>query len=152
MAVDLWLLKRGHKVGLDDGSEAMVLDETQDGDWIRVRYLSSEDDESLPRTEDLVNSEEVEALLGVARTEEWGNEIGVTLLLEPGSEGYPRLYKATTMSGIPYGVVVSGESEKSGQEAVEHLVSGLRTFGFSGPVLIHDVTVPGRSEQHSLQV
>ena len=40
VAVDLWLLKAGHRIGLDDGSEAMVLNETLDGDWIRIRYLS----------------------------------------------------------------------------------------------------------------
>jgi hypothetical protein len=41
--MDLWYLKPGHKVKMRDGAEAEVLAETEDGEWIRVRYLDGGD-------------------------------------------------------------------------------------------------------------
>ena len=37
--MDLWSLRRGHKIRTRDGTEAEVLSETEDGAWIKVRYL-----------------------------------------------------------------------------------------------------------------
>ena len=41
--MDLWLLKPGQKINTRDGAEAEVLSGTEDGEWVRVRYLHSED-------------------------------------------------------------------------------------------------------------
>ncbi len=61
--MNLWILKPGHKVRTQDGAEAEVLSETEDGEWIRVRYLDG-GDPLFGGTEDLVSEAEVEALLG----------------------------------------------------------------------------------------
>ena len=53
--VDLWLLKPGHTIRTYGGAEAEVLDETEDGAWIKVRYLTGPDDPSLDGTEDLLS-------------------------------------------------------------------------------------------------
>ncbi len=37
--MDLWLLTPGHTIRTRDGAEAEVLPETEDGEWIRVRYV-----------------------------------------------------------------------------------------------------------------
>lgn len=47
--MDLWILKSGRRVEMNDGSEAVVLDETEDGERIKVRYLFA-DDETSSRT------------------------------------------------------------------------------------------------------
>lgn len=66
--MDLWYLRPGHKIRTRDGAEAEVLSETEDGEWIKVRYLDGADDPLLVGTEDLAHREEVEALLGVVHT------------------------------------------------------------------------------------
>ena len=73
-SLDLWLLKPGHKIRTSDGSEAEVLSATEDGEWIKVKYLEG-DDSLFGGTEDLVSGVEVEALLGVARTSGWGEKV-----------------------------------------------------------------------------
>lgn len=60
--MNLWLLKPRHKIRTRDGAEAEVLAETEDGAWVKVRYLNVEDDPSLVGTEDLLSEDEVEAL------------------------------------------------------------------------------------------
>ena len=62
--MNLWILKTGHRIRTHEGAEAEVVTETGDGAWIRVRYLSVPDDASLTGSEDLLNEEEVESLLG----------------------------------------------------------------------------------------
>lgn len=58
--MNLWLLKPGHKVRMLDGAEAEVLSETEDGQWIKVRYLgTTEDDPLFAGTEDLVSENEI---------------------------------------------------------------------------------------------
>ena len=42
--MDLWILKPGHKIKTFEGAEAEVLSETEDGEWIRIRYLDDQDD------------------------------------------------------------------------------------------------------------
>ena len=65
--MDLWLLKPGHKIRTRDGAEAEVLSETEDGEWIRLRYLDNSDP-LFGGTEDLAHGNEVEALLGMTPT------------------------------------------------------------------------------------
>jgi hypothetical protein len=42
--MDLWILKPGHKIKTREGAEAEILSETEDGEWIRIRYLDGQDD------------------------------------------------------------------------------------------------------------
>jgi hypothetical protein len=65
--LDLWYLKPGQKVRMRDGAEAEVLSETEDGEWIKVRYLNGESDPLFAGTEDLAHRDEIEILLGVTR-------------------------------------------------------------------------------------
>ena len=149
--MNLRILKARHKVRTIDGAEAVVLDETQDGLWIRVKYLSA-NDPSFVGAETLLGADEIEVLLGVAELPEWGNQVGVTLLLERGEGGHPDAYQVITMSGVPYGVTITAEDSGGKVEALERLVAGLKTFGFRGRVLIHDVTEVGSSEQYEVEV
>jgi hypothetical protein len=72
--VNLWYPKPGHKIRTRDGAETEVLAETQDGEWIKVRYLDSKDNPLFAGTEDLAHRDEVEALLGVAHGSAWGKK------------------------------------------------------------------------------
>ena len=58
--MDLRTLKPGHKIMTRGGAQAEVLSETEDGEWIKVRYLEAKDDPSLVGTEDLVEESEIE--------------------------------------------------------------------------------------------
>lgn len=57
--VDLWRLQLGHKIRTRDGAEAEILFETEDGEWIKVRYLEAKDGPSVVGREDLVNEDEI---------------------------------------------------------------------------------------------
>lgn len=57
--MDIYDLKPGDKVRTIDGSIAEVLNETQDGKWIRVRYLEGSDDNTLIGSEDLCAEDEL---------------------------------------------------------------------------------------------
>ena len=50
--MDRWVLRPGHKVRTRDGAEAEVLSETEDGEWIRIRYRDGQDDPLFAGTED----------------------------------------------------------------------------------------------------
>ncbi len=84
--MDLRLLRPGHKVRMREGTEAEVLSETEDGEWIKVRYLDGGDDPRFSGTEDLVHRGEVEALLGVAHKRTWSDEVTVILHHVPESQ------------------------------------------------------------------
>ena len=75
--IDLWYLKPGHKIRTRDGTEAEVLSETEDGEWIWVRYLDGENDPLFAGTEDLAHRDEIEALLGIAQKSTWGEKVMV---------------------------------------------------------------------------
>jgi hypothetical protein len=62
---------------VDDGAEVEVLSETEDGEWIMVRYLYGENDPLFAGTEDLAYRDEVEVLLGVARKSTWSDKVTV---------------------------------------------------------------------------
>lgn len=150
--MNLWLLKPGHKIRTSEGAEAMVLDETEDGVWIRIKYLPVKDEDSIAGTEELVNENDIQALLGVAELDSWNRHTSVTLLSVQGTEGYPDTYEATTMAGVPYNVTISSTDEDSKEESLNRLLSSLRTFGFRGSVLVHDTTIPGMSDEYQVEV
>ena len=149
--MNLWLLKPGHKIRTRDGAEAEILSETEDGQWIKIRYLDG-DASSSGGTEDLVNENEVEVLLGVARTEGWSETVTVILHHFPESEESEEGYEALTMTGVPYDVSITGSDSDSAEGALNHLLGGLRAFGFSGLVNVEDVTEIGRVERYAVDV
>ena len=150
--MDLWLLRPGHRIRTRDGTEAEVLTETEDGAWIQVRYLEVSDDPSLAGTEGLVSEGEVEALLGVARTGGWGEKVTVILHHIPESEESEEGYEAVTMKGVPYAVSVTGSDPDSAEGALNHLLDGLRTFGFTGRVAVEDTTEPGSIKRYEIDM
>lgn len=149
--MDLWLLKPGHKIQTPDGVEAEVLAETQDGDWIRVRYLDG-DDPVFAGTEDLLHKDEVEALLGVAVKSSWGEKVTVIIHYRPEDEDFGGGYEATTITGVPYNVIVTGSDEASAEGALTHLLEGLQAFGFAGRAAVEDATMPGRPEHYEVRL
>ncbi len=138
--MDLWVLKPGHKIRTRDGAEAEVLSETEDGEWIRVRYLDDQDDPLFAGTEDLAHKDEVEVLLGVAHEGTWGDRVSVVLHHVPESEASESGYEAVTMVGVPHGVSITGEEPDSADGALRRLLDGLRAFGFTGRVMVDDAT------------
>lgn len=55
----MWSLKPGDQLRTVDGALAEVVRETEDGQWILVRYLSGTDDPALLGTEDLCHEDEI---------------------------------------------------------------------------------------------
>jgi len=61
--MDLWELKPGDKIRMTDGSVTEVVSGTEDGRWIKVRYLRTAEDQSLVGTEDLCREDEIQGRL-----------------------------------------------------------------------------------------
>jgi hypothetical protein len=57
--MDLHTLRPGDKVRTIDNNVALVLSATEDGEWIKVRYLESGENPELVSTEDLCSKDEV---------------------------------------------------------------------------------------------
>jgi len=60
--MDIHTLRPGDKVRTVDGAVVEVLKETEDGQWILVRYLAETEDPALIGTEDLCHESELEGL------------------------------------------------------------------------------------------
>ena len=148
--MNLRILKPGHKVKLRDGAVARVLAETEDGAQIRIEYLEAEGASVPGGAEDLVNGQEVEILLGVAHPRTWGEEVSVVVHHVPESEDAEAGFEAVTMTGVPYGVSISGYDSNSAEDAVSQLLDGLRAFGFAGRVVVEDATNIGPVERYEI--
>lgn len=59
MAVDVWNLAVGARVSLEDGVVAEVVSPTEDGNWIKVRYVEVPESPELVGTEDLCDADEI---------------------------------------------------------------------------------------------
>jgi hypothetical protein len=57
--LDIYDLKPGDKVRTIDGSIAEMVNETQDGKWIKVLYVEGTQDAALVGTEDLCSEDEL---------------------------------------------------------------------------------------------
>ena len=55
-------LKRGDHARTVDGALVEIVNETEDGQWILVRYLADTEDPALTGTEDLCHESEIEGL------------------------------------------------------------------------------------------
>ncbi len=150
--MDLWLLKPGHKVSTRDGVGAEILSETQDVEWIRVRYLDSAADRLIAGTENFAHRDEVEALLGVAHKDTWGEDVSVILHHVPESEESEESYEAVTMKGVPHGVIITGSDPDSTEGALNRLVSSLKAFGFVGRVSVDDATYVGGVQRYEIDL
>jgi hypothetical protein len=64
--MDLYALKIGDRVRTVDGALAEVISETEDGRWIRIRYVESPGSPELVGTEDLCDQDELEVVSGTA--------------------------------------------------------------------------------------
>ncbi len=150
-SVDLSLLKPGHKIRTRGGAEAEVLSETVDGEWIRVRHLYGEGP-SPSGTEDLVHRDEVEALLGLAVRNSWGEKVTIIVHYRPEDEDFGGGYEATTITGMPYNVIATAEDEDSAEGALNHLLDGLRAFGFRGRISVEDATYIGGVQRYEVDL
>ena len=63
--MDLETLKVGDRIRTVDGAIVEVVAETEDGRWIKVRYLEATDDPNLIGSEDLCSDDELVELVGV---------------------------------------------------------------------------------------
>ncbi len=149
--MDLSILKPGHKIRTRDGAEAEVLSETEDGEWIRVRHLDS-DDPLFGRTEHLLHRDKIEALLGVAVKDSWGERVAVIVHHRPEDEDFEGGYEATTITGMPYNVIATAEDEDSAEGALNHLLDGLRAFGFRGRISVEDATYIGGVQRYEVDL
>ena len=61
--MDLSTLKPGDRVRTIDGATVLVINETQDGQWIKVQYLESPDEPALVGTEDLCHEDELSQVI-----------------------------------------------------------------------------------------
>ena len=59
MATSIWELKPGDQITLEKGVVAEVVAPTQDGAWIRVRYIHAPESHNIVGAEDLCSTEEI---------------------------------------------------------------------------------------------
>lgn len=83
--------------------------------------------------------------------EGWGERVTVMLHRVPESEEYEGGFEAVTMTGVPYNVSVTGSDHNSPEDALNHLISGLNAFGFSGCVAVEDTTYIGGVQRYKVQ-
>jgi hypothetical protein len=76
----------------------------------------------------------------------------VTVILHhvPESEESEGEYEAVSMKGVPHGVSITGSDPESVEGALNHLLDGLRAFGFTGRVAVEDATSSGRVERYQI--
>lgn len=81
----------------------------------------------------------------------WGTRVTVVVHHVPETEDFEGGYEAVTMSGVPHGVSIAGSAPDSARGALNHLLGGLRAFGFAGRVAVEDATNAGRVERYELR-
>ena len=57
--VDIWGLKQGTRVRLEGNTIAEIIAETEDGQWVKVRYAQVPDNPAIVGTEDLCSVDEI---------------------------------------------------------------------------------------------
>ena len=63
MTFDLWVLTVGSQVELEEGVVAEVQAPTEDGEWVKVKYILAPQDPELVGTEDLCTADEIRRLV-----------------------------------------------------------------------------------------
>lgn len=59
MTIDLWTLTAGLRVELDEGVIAEIQAPSEDGEWVKVRYIRAPHHPELVGTEDLCSADEI---------------------------------------------------------------------------------------------
>ncbi len=83
-------------------------------------------------------------------TEAWSEKVTVVVHHVPESEDYEGGFEAVTMAGVPHNVSVTGSDPESAEDALNHLLDGLRAFGFIGRVAVEDATRPGQVDRYEV--
>ncbi len=81
----------------------------------------------------------------------WDEKVTIMLHHVPEDEGFEGGFEAVTLVGVPHGVSVAGSDRDSAEGALNHLLEGLRTFGFSGRVAVEDATEAGRVGRYEIE-
>lgn len=84
-------------------------------------------------------------------SESWGERVTVVISYTPEDTEAPGSYEAVTMTGVPHNVIVYGVDEDSAEGALNHLLDGLRAFGFTGTVSVEDFSEDGRGERYEVE-
>lgn len=64
--LDLWNLKVGDRVRTNEGAIAEVMNNSEDGEWVKVKYLYVVGQSNLVGTEDLCHADEIAERMGNA--------------------------------------------------------------------------------------
>lgn len=81
----------------------------------------------------------------------WGERVTVIVHHLPETEDFEGGYEAVTMIGVPYGVSVRGSDSESAEGALNHLLDGLKAFGFAGSVAVEDATHIGGVRRYEME-
>ena len=84
-------------------------------------------------------------------TEGWGGKVTVVIHHVPESEDYEGGFEAVTMMGVPHNVSITGSDPDSGEGALNHLLDGLRAFGFTGRIAVQDATYIGGVQRYEIE-
>ncbi len=80
----------------------------------------------------------------------WGVKVTVVLHHVPENEEFEGGYEAVTMTGVPENVTVTGSDRDSAVDALNHLIAGLRAFGFTGRIAVDDATYIGGIQRYEV--
>ncbi len=83
-------------------------------------------------------------------TEAWGGKVTVVVHHVPESKDYEGGFEAVTMTGVPHNVSVTGSDRDSAEAALNHLLDGLRAFGFTGRVAVENATGLGQTRRYEI--
>ena len=150
--MNLERFKPGDVLHLHDGSRAEVLAPSKDGRWIKVRYAETPDDPDLVGTEDLTADHEVAAFTPAAPGPEWSEKVTAVLHRVPETEDFEGGFEAVTITGVLHNVMITGSDPETAGGALEHLLAGLRAFGFSGTLAVDDATYIGGVNRYEIIV
>ncbi len=84
-------------------------------------------------------------------TEAWGDTVTVVIHHVPETEDYEGGFEAVAMTGVPHNVSVTGSDPDSADDALNHLLDGLRAFGFAGRVDVEDATYIGGVQRYEIE-
>lgn len=85
-------------------------------------------------------------------SDSWGKQVTVVLHYIPESQEFEGGFEAVTLIGVPHGVSIAGSDPHSAEGALNSIISGLRTFRFSGGVNVEDTTYIGSVQRYEVRV
>lgn len=83
-------------------------------------------------------------------SESWGEKVAMVLHHVPESEDFEGGFEAVTMAGVPHSVSVTGSDSGTAEGALNHLLDGLRAFGFADRVAVEDATYIGGVQRYGV--